>query len=573
MKELYRFRQFLAENVIKENLSEGLFSKKSKLYEPKGISQIHNYVNDRQVTDLESKIKSKEISPKQLSGINSVMMAIEGFLKANSGIIENERNGIKFLIYPTGKAGGLTDNKLDLYINLPQKGKPNNLRTNPEETLKMMKIFIDDYLKKQKGIDVASAKVKKSNDTTAYDVTVPITFKESVAEGEFKENTLEYLIDKYGQKMIDFTIKVDQLTGDEVNDIEYLEDRIKTHLEEPAIRQKYLAEGKLYENEYFDAYHEAGDKLENHPNYNKLVSILKDKGFEPDGTPYSDGTGRRDVHGVWDVFKSYTTEPGSRGTTLTKANAKDINDALRQAGIEDIKATPSNSYSFRLKVNNLAEGRLLKEEIDYSSIKDEMKKIYDIDVDLDTIKDFVTSYNDSEGMDVFDTTEREDFYLYLKDLAEGKQLNEFVGKELEDRNEPLYDELVPGSGKADTVEGEMLRAINRIVYRYYNDGDEYHTGYGTETAGPAHSYLVNAPHPIRYEVTTLFKNGTNYEQTIKDVLDRILDHIESRRGKYTPNSEDMYDYEPEFEDDEFEEEDYGYDYDDDYDEFDNKEQF
>ena len=115
--------------------------------------------------------------------------------------------------------------------------------------------------------------------------------------------------------------------------------------------KKYLAEGKLYENEYFDAYHEAGDKLENHPNYNKLVSILKDKGFEPDGTPYSDGTGRRDVHGVWDVFKSYTTEPGSRGTTLTKANAKDINDALRQAGIEDIKATPSNSYSFRLKIN------------------------------------------------------------------------------------------------------------------------------------------------------------------------------------------------------------------------------
>ena len=70
----------------------------------------------------------------------------------------------------------------------------------------------------------------------------------------------------------------------------------------------------------------------------------------------------------------------------------------------------------------LAEGKLLKEEVDYSSIKGEMKKIYDIDVDLDTIKDFVTSYDDGEGMDVFDTTEREDFYLYLKD--EGKLLKE-----------------------------------------------------------------------------------------------------------------------------------------------------
>ena len=70
--------------------------------------------------------------------------------------------------------------------------------------------------------------------------------KKYLAEGKLlKESTLEYLIDKYGQKMIDFTIGVDQLTGDEVNDIEYLEDRIKTHLEEPAIRQKYLSEGKL----------------------------------------------------------------------------------------------------------------------------------------------------------------------------------------------------------------------------------------------------------------------------------------------------------------------------------------
>jgi len=146
-----------------------------------------------------------------------------------------------------------------------------------------------------------------------------------------------------------------------------------------------------------------------------------------------------------------------------------------------------------------------------------------------------------------------------KYLAEGKLLKEFVGKALEDRNEPLYDKLVAGSGKSDTVEGEMLRAINRIVYRYYNDGDEYHTGYGTETAGPAHSFLVNANHPLRSLVSTLFKKGTNYEQTIKDVLDAILDHIESRQGKYTPNNEDMYDYESEFEDDTYEEEDYDYD--------------
>ena len=142
-------------------------------------------------------------------------------------------------------------------------------------------------------------------------------------------------------------------------------------------------------------------------------------------------------------------------------------------------------------------------------------------------------------------------------------LNEFVGKELEDRNEPLYNKLVAGMGKSETVEGEMLRAINRIAYRYYNDGDEYMTGYGTETAGPAHSFLVNANHPLKSAMIKIFGDGTNYEQTIKDALDTILDYIESRQGKYTHNNVgDMFDYEPEFEDDEFEEEDYD-DYDDD----------
>ena len=98
----------------------------------------------------------------------------------------------------------------------------------------------------------------------------------------------------------------------------------------------------------------------------------------------------------------------------------------------------------------LAEGRLLKEAIDYSSIKGEMKKIYDIDVDLDTIKDFVTSYNDSEGMDVFDTTEREDFYLYLKD--EGKLL-----KENEEQGYTLYDTKVEyDNGKT----GYMFQLVN-----------------------------------------------------------------------------------------------------------------
>ena len=135
-------------------------------------------------------------------------------------------------------------------------------------------------------------------------------------------------------------------------------------------------------------------------------------------------------------------------------------------------------------------------------------------------------------------------------------LKEFIGGDLEKRNESLYDKLVPGMGKADTQEGEMLRAINRIIYRYYNDGDEYFRGYGTETAGPAHSFLVNANTGVRSAMEKIFGDGTNYEETIEDALEHILSHIEAKQGKYTPNTEDMFSYEAEFEDEEDYEDDY-----------------
>lgn len=42
----------------------------------------------------------------------------------------------------------------------------------------------------------------------------------------------------------------------------------------------------------------------------------------------------------------------------------------------------------------------------------------------------------------------------------------------------LFAELVPASGKADTVAGEIVRAVSRIGYRNYNDGDHIGVGYG-----------------------------------------------------------------------------------------------
>ena len=166
------------------------------------------------------------------------------------------------------------------------------------------------------------------------------------------------------------------------------------------------------------------------------------------------------------------------------------------------------------------------------------------------------------------------------DQAVGK-VNEFVGDAWVKRNEPLYDKLVKGSGKSDTVEGEILRAVNRIIYRWGNDGDYFWKGYGAETAGPAISYLVNSsmiPQIIQSKFKAWESNNDGEDYDIKELEDLLaiaLEYIEGKdESQYSKNTEDMFDYESEYEDEE-EDDDYDNydDYDDEYDEFDNEEQY
>lgn len=114
---------------------------------------------------------------------------------------------------------------------------------------------------------------------------------------------------------------------------------------------------------------------------------------------------------------------------------------------------------------------------------------------------------------------------------------------LEERNQILYDKLVPGSGPAETLEGEALRAINKIIYRFYNDGDYWYEGYGTETAGPAEAFLRElCPVDIRPELNAS-ESDDEYEKQLGIALEKIVDYIEGRES-YTPTKLDMLDWKP-----------------------------
>ena len=144
--------------------------------------------------------------------------------------------------------------------------------------------------------------------------------------------------------------------------------------------------------------------------------------------------------------------------------------------------------------------------------------------------------------------------IYAQDGIYGKKL------------ETLFDQLVPHSGNAGTLNGEMVRAANRIGYRWYNDGDRFYDGYGTETAGPAMAFLTQCndiPQDVRKEIRQAEEEVVStysahaYEHFLNTLFKHVVDHCENH-----PNIEfsgDLFEYESRYED--LDEEDYWDNYD------------
>ena len=102
--------------------------------------------------------------------------------------------------------------------------------------------------------------------------------------------------------------------------------------------------------------------------------------------------------------------------------------------------------------------------------------------------------------------------------------------QLQKEYEELYDKLVPAQGAAETIEGEVLRAASKIVYRHYNDGDEFNQA----------SFDQLKPY---------IGNVTSYD----DLAHKATMFALAAEGEYNPNtgwdSLDVMEYGPEEDDD------------------------
>ena len=134
-----------------------------------------------------------------------------------------------------------------------------------------------------------------------------------------------------------------------------------------------------------------------------------------------------------------------------------------------------------------------------------------------------------------------------------------MNKALMSRVNTRFEELVPLEGKADTLAGEIVRAISRIGNRFYNDGDQVGVGYGKQTCNPPARFLASETNTAIGDMVRALWQVTDeaaYERLLDVVTEMAMDYIDSHPELREQPAPDMWDYQDEQEDrDDYDDED------------------
>lgn len=134
-----------------------------------------------------------------------------------------------------------------------------------------------------------------------------------------------------------------------------------------------------------------------------------------------------------------------------------------------------------------------------------------------------------------------------------KAISKTWGGEVGDRLSALFERklpdgtpLVPSEGDASTDLGQLVRGMNRIMYRYYNDGDIIGIGYGKESLDWVVDYMQNSANAtISNALDSLYGKYSKFDINFEDMDEYELeDYVNEALGT---NFESRYDYGDEIE--------------------------
>lgn len=104
-----------------------------------------------------------------------------------------------------------------------------------------------------------------------------------------------------------------------------------------------------------------------------------------------------------------------------------------------------------------------------------------------------------------------------------KDWNEF------DKFEPIIEQYMPPRGEGDTMASQIVTAVNKLVYKWYNDGDVFDNTHGLEGwandlssyANWLYKYVPEAQDILEY--IFIIGSESEYEDLLYALAERLLD--------------------------------------------------
>jgi len=144
------------------------------------------------------------------------------------------------------------------------------------------------------------------------------------------------------------------------------------------------------------------------------------------------------------------------------------------------------------------------------------------------------------------------------------------------RFEELTNKYMPRQGEGETIGSQMVTAVNKLVYKWYNDGDVYDNTYVMQGWCNDLSSYANWLHKYAPRTADILEGiytcytGDEYEDILRELTDLVLDERYLSRWRGCEKVGSIYDCDGPFRFEEYSDED---EWDDEYDEYDEEEDF
>ena len=98
-----------------------------------------------------------------------------------------------------------------------------------------------------------------------------------------------------------------------------------------------------------------------------------------------------------------------------------------------------------------------------------------------------------------------------------------------DKFETLIDKYMPMRGEGETVASQIVTAVNKLIYKWYNDGDVFDTTHHLEGWANDLSDYANWLYENTKDAWKILNkiedcmNESDYEDLLKELADKLLD--------------------------------------------------